>query len=255
MSLTDFVASRRALAGFLLAMLPTSSALAATRVLRGTAAYRERIALPSKAVVEVKLLDVSRADAPARVISETRVSGRRIPAHWTLRFDSREIEPRRSYALQARILLGEELLFINTQRHAIFAGGRDDTAIWVQRIAGRDQAESTPASPIGNWRLLSLGGAEVPASITTTLALAVDGKVSGSGGCNRFAGSATIKGATIRFSRMVSTMMACQPEMMDQERRFLDALEKVRRWERQRDTGQLVLRDGSGRSLMVLAAA
>jgi len=255
MSLTDLVASRRALAGFLLAMLPTSSALAATRVLRGTVAYRERIALPPKAVVEVKLLDVSRADAPARVIAETRVSGRRIPAHWTLRFDSRGIEPRRSYALQARILLGEELLFINTQRHAIFAGGRDDTAIWVQRVTSRDPAESTPASPTGNWRLLSLGGAEVPASITTTLALAADGKVSGSGGCNRFAGSATVRGATIRFSRMVSTMMACQPEMMDQERRFLEALEKVRRWERQRDTGQLALLDGSGRRLMVLAAA
>ncbi len=105
MSLTDFVASRRALAGFLLAMFPAGSALAATRVLRGTVSYRERIALPPKAIVEVKLLDVSRADAPAHVIAETRVSGRRIPAHWTLRFDPREVQSRHSYALQARILL------------------------------------------------------------------------------------------------------------------------------------------------------
>lgn len=255
MSLTDFVASRRALAGFLLAMFPAGSALAATRVLRGTVSYRERIALPPKAVVEVKLLDVSRADAPAHVIAETRVSGRRIPAHWTLRFDSREVQSRHSYALQARILLGEELLFVNTQRHAVFAGGRDDTAIWVQRVASQDQAESTPVSPIGNWRLLSLGGTEVPASITTTLELTADGKVSGRGGCNRFAGSTTVKRTTIRFSRMASTMMACLPEMMDQERRFLDALEKVRRWERQRETGQLALFDASNRVLMVLTAA
>ncbi len=255
MSLIDFVASRRALAGFLLAVLPAGSALAATRVLRGTVAYRERIALPPKAIVEVKLLDVSRADAPAHVIAETRVSGRRIPAHWTLRFDSREIQPRHSYALQARILLGEQLLFINTQRHAVFTGGRDDTAIWVQRVVSRDQADGTPASLVGNWRLLSLGGSEVPASITTTLELTADGKVSGRGGCNRFAGSATVRGTTIRFSRMASTMMACLPEMMDQERRFLDALAKVRRWERQRGTGQLALLDGSSRTLMVLAAA
>jgi len=255
MSLTDFVASRRALAGFLLAMFPAGSALAATRVLRGTVSYRERIALPPKAVVEVKLLDVSRADAPARVIAETRVSGRRIPAHWTLRFDSRGVQSRHSYALQARILLGEELLFVNTQRHAVFAGGRDDTAIWVQSVASGDQTTGPVASPVGNWRLLSIGGAEVPASITTTLELTADGKVSGRGGCNRFAGSATVRGMTIRFSRMASTMMACLPEMMDQERRFLDALEKVRRWDRQRDTRQLALLDSSSRALMVLAAA
>lgn len=250
----DFAVSRRALAAFLFAALPIRPAFAAPRVLRGTVAYRERMALPPGAIVEVKLLDVSLADMPARVLAEARVSGRRIPAPWTLRFDSGQIEPGHSYALQARILDGEQLLFINTQRHAVLAGGRDDTAIWVQRVAGQDQPAAAQAAPFGRWRLVSMGGAEVPASITTTLEIAADGKVSGRGGCNSVAGSATIKGATLSFSRMASTMMACLPEVMDQERRFLDALEKTRRWERQPGAGPLTLLDGDGRALMVLAA-
>src|SRR6188768_2941949 len=36
---------------------------------RGTATYREKIAMPSDAVFEATLEDVSRADAPAEVIS------------------------------------------------------------------------------------------------------------------------------------------------------------------------------------------
>ncbi|WP_332685675.1 YbaY family lipoprotein, partial [Bosea sp. (in: a-proteobacteria)] len=71
------------------------AASAATATLRGTVSYRERIALPPGAIVEVKLLDVSLADAPARTIAETRVSGRRNPARYVLRFDRSLIVPRR----------------------------------------------------------------------------------------------------------------------------------------------------------------
>ena len=60
-------------------------AMAETASITGTASYRERIALPQKAVLEVKLLDVSRADTAATVLSsclfgsasQINVSGRR----------------------------------------------------------------------------------------------------------------------------------------------------------------------------------
>lgn len=247
--------SRRAFAGLVLAAaIPASPALAASRVLRGTVAYRERIALPPTAVIEVKLLDVSLADAPARTIAETRVSGRRIPAPWTLRFDSRQIGPQHSYALQARILDRGRLLFITTERHSVLTGGPDNTDIWVQRVAGQDQPAAPVASPVGSWRLANLGGTETPASITTVITIAEDGKVSGRGGCNGFGGNATVRGRTIRFSRMVSTMMACAPDVMAQERRFLKTLERVQRWSLQRGTGRLALLDRGGRPLMTLTA-
>lgn len=255
MRFTDSPISRRALAGLLLAAaVPATPALAAPRVLRGTVAYRERMALPPGAIVEVKLLDVSLADAPSRTIAETRVSGRRIPARWTLRYDSRRIEPRHSYALQARITHQGQLLFITTERHSVFTGGPDKTDIWVQRVSGEDRPPAAAPSPVGSWRLASLGGKDVPTSITTTLEIAADGKVSGRGGCNGFGGTATIQGRVIRFSRMVSTMMACEPDKMAQEQRFLKALERVHRWSFERQTGRLVLLDRGGRPLMALAA-
>lgn len=253
MRFTDSPISRRALAGILLAAaVPATPALAAPRVLRGTVAYRERMALPPGAVVEVKLLDVSLADAPARTIAETRVSGRRIPAPWTLRFDSRQIVPGHSYALQARILHRGELLFITTERHSALTGGPDNTDIWVQRVSGTDRPPAAAPSPMGSWRLASLGGKDVPSSIATTLEIGEDGKVSGRGGCNGIGGQATLKGRTIRFSRMISTMMACAPDAMAQERGFLDGLAKIRRWEIHRGSGLLVLLDGRGRPVMAL---
>lgn len=253
MPFTDSPISRRALAGLLLAAAaPATPALAAPRVLRGTVTYRERMALPPGAIVEVKLLDISLADAPSRTIAETRVSGRRIPARWTLRYDSRRIDPRYSYALQARILDGDRLLFITTERHSVFTGGPDKTDIWVQRVSGDDRPPAVAPSPVGSWRLASLGGTDVPASINTTLAISADGKVSGRGGCNGFGGSATLRGRTIRFSRMVSTMMACMPDVMAQERGFLDGLAKVRRWDIHRGSGLLALLDGRGRPVMTL---
>jgi putative lipoprotein len=254
MPFTDSPISRRALAGLLLAAaVPATPALAAPRVLRGTVAYRERMALPPGAVIEVKLLDVSLADAPSRTIAETRVSGRRIPAPWTLRFDNRQIDPRHSYALQARILHRGQLLFITTERHSVFTGGPDKTDIWVQRVAGEEPPPTPAASPIGSWRLTSLSGSETPASIATTLVIAADGKVSGRGGCNGFGGNATLQGRVIRFSRMASTMMACEPDKMAQEQRFLKTLERVHRWSFQRPSGRLVLLDRGGRPLMMLA--
>lgn len=254
MRFIDSPISRRALASLLLAAtVPATPALAAPRVLRGTVAYRERIALPPGAVVEVKLLDVSLADAPSRTIAETRVSGRRIPAPWTLRFDSRQIEPRRRYSLQASIRDGDQLLFFTTEHHGIFSGGKDDTAIRVQHVARQDQSPAAVASPVGSWRLASLGGSDVPRSITTTLEIGEDGKVSGRGGCNGFGGQATIQGRVIRLSRMTSTMMACAPDAMAQEQRFLKTLERVHRWSIQRNSGRLVLLDRGGRPLMTLA--
>lgn len=255
MHFTDSLVSRRALAALLLATaLPAAPALAAPRSLRGTVSYRERMALPPGAIVEVKLLDVSLADAPSRTIAETRVSGRRIPAPWTLRFDTRQIEPRHSYALQARITHRGQLLFITTERHSVFTGGPDNTDIWVQRVAGDDRPPAAAPSPIGSWRLASLGGKDVPASINTTLEIAADGKVSGRGGCNGFGGTATIQGRVIRFSRMVSTMMACEPDKMTQEQRFFKTLERVHRWSLERQTGRLVLLDRGGQPLMTLTA-
>lgn len=54
------------------------------------------------------------------------------------------------------------------------------------------------------------------------------GKVTGSGGCNRLFGQATIAGDALTFGGIGTTRMACAPALMDQEQKFLGALAATR---------------------------
>jgi len=85
-------------------------------VLSGTVAYRERIALPQDAVVQVQLSDVSVQDAAAPVIAETTVKpeGRQVPLPFELRYDPSKLDPKRTYAVRATIRSGGQLRFTTT---------------------------------------------------------------------------------------------------------------------------------------------
>jgi len=129
--------SRRGIIGLLTTslLLPATNAVAQSTMLMGTVNYRERMALPPTATVLVQLVDISLADAPAQVIAEDSITGATgSPIPYRLRFDQSSIKQRRTYALQARISDDDRLLFINTARHAVFTGGRNNTRILVQRV-------------------------------------------------------------------------------------------------------------------------
>ena len=63
--------------------LALSADAAMAQSVRGTATYRERMALPPAAVFEATLEDVSRADAPADTVARTRVTS---PGHPPIAF-------------------------------------------------------------------------------------------------------------------------------------------------------------------------
>lgn len=105
----------------------------------GTVSYRQRIALTRRAVVEVKLLEVSRAGARAVTIARQliRPAGRQVPIAFELRYDPRRIQERRRYVVQARILEGGRLRFISTEAYPVITGGHPDTADIIVRPARR----------------------------------------------------------------------------------------------------------------------
>lgn len=72
---------------------------------KGTIAYRERIALPADAVVTVKLQDVSLQDVAAKVISEQTFTtdGAQVPFDFELSYDTKDINPKHTYSVSARI--------------------------------------------------------------------------------------------------------------------------------------------------------
>jgi putative lipoprotein len=88
--------------------------------------------LPASGLVQLSLLDVSRADARAVTLSELSLRcGGTMPICLALSFDNSQIDPRRSYSLAVRIESNEgRLLYINTSRHTI----QPDTVTGTQRV-------------------------------------------------------------------------------------------------------------------------
>jgi len=238
-----------------LPLLAAPQALAARRVLRGTVSYRERVALPPSAIVEVKLVDVSLADAPARTIAGTRIRARAgSPIAFVLRYNSADIAPGKTYALQARITDGDRLLFINTMQYTVFDGGPDNTGIRVEHVRQQEPGPEGRGSPAGTWLAEDIRGGGVIDFAQTTLQIEPDGRVSGRvsghGGCNRYGGRARIRGSSISFGPMVSTKMACAPALMDQEQKFHAALASATHFRLDHRQSKLFLLETGGRTIL-----
>jgi len=92
----------------------------------GSIAYRERIALPPTAQIEVTLADVSLADAPSRTLAQQKFAGggKQVPLPFTLTIDRARLDPRHSYAVAARITGDDgKLMFITDTRNSVAFGG------------------------------------------------------------------------------------------------------------------------------------
>jgi putative lipoprotein len=245
--------SRRRLLGFttLVLSLPKASpAVAKVRTLLGTVSYRERIVLPPHAILEVSLVDISAADAPAGVIAIARIRTRqRMPIPYRLRFDDKHIRRGRSYALQARILVDGKLWFSTHRRHPLTRGPVQRDML-VQRTAAAAPDASTPN---GKWLAESISNGGVIDNLQSTIEIASDGKITGSSGCNRFSGKAAITGDKISCGPLAATKMACAPAVMDQENKFLRALADARRWMIDEKRGKLILFDAGNREILLLA--
>lgn len=86
------------------------------------------------------------------------------------------------------------------------------------------------------WRLEYLGGAGVLDRVEATLEFPEAGKIAGSGSCNRFFGTVIISGESITISPLGSTRMACAEGVMNQEEKYLKALQDAERFTRDGST-------------------
>ncbi|WOC15105.1 YbaY family lipoprotein [Pseudochrobactrum sp. MP213Fo] len=209
--------------------MPTQS-IASEKSIRGSVMYRERIALPPEASLNIQLLDVSLADAPAQVIAEQQISHlQSAPIPFELKFDPSKLIANHTYALQARINAGDTLWFINDTRHE-FNPEKFDAPYEIRVVNVRKNTAVQAPLTLENheWLTEDIRGAGVIDTAQTTLSIAPNGDVSGSGGCNRYFGKATITGDTINFGTIGSTFMQCPPALMDQETKFLDVLKQSR---------------------------
>ena len=102
-----------------------------------------------------------------------------------------------------------------------------------QQVLTREPSPQPPALE-GRWDLKEYGPPEAPVPVLPDTPVFVvfepEGKISGSGGCNRyFGGWGFVEGQpdVLRIWRTGSTKMACPVPVMTQEHRFLEELSRV----------------------------
>ncbi len=95
-----------------------------TTAVRGTVTYRERIALPPQALIEVTLEDIARADAPATVIGRQQIvaNGRQAPFPFTISYDPAAINLAGRYVVRATITVDGVLRYTTTRLYPVITG-------------------------------------------------------------------------------------------------------------------------------------
>lgn len=102
------------------------------------------------------------------------------------------------------------------------------------------------------WQVTALGETALVEPERLTLNFITPGRMAGGTGCNRLVGGYTLTGEGLQFGAMGSTMMACPDLLMEQERRMLDALEQVTRFDIAED-GALHLIGGASDGVLIEA--
>jgi|GEM_PF-5132422 len=107
-------------------------------VIEGTITYRERISLSPGALLEVALFDVTDPDVRSRPIAKQLYADiGQVPLRFAFAYDPAAVSPDRSYALVARILEGEQPVFLTTRHEPVLTGGADaEVELFLARASG-----------------------------------------------------------------------------------------------------------------------
>ena len=113
-------------------------------------------------------------------------------------------------------------------------------------------AATTPvpkqADLIGQWHIESIGDRPVIDRSPAAIEFTNEGRAGGNASCNRFTGAYTLSGSELSFGPLAATKMMCPDALMDQEIRFLAALDRVAGVQIQQEL--LILQDENGETLI-----
>jgi len=230
--------------------LGAGGVMAELQDLHGSVMYREKIALPPEALVEVTLEDVSKMDVKSTVLaSQTLRPEAQVPVDFRLSYDDAMVEERGRYSVRAVIRVGEEVLWRSTQSFPALTNDAPETVdVVVERMV-----RPVERALAGNeWLVVQMNDKTVGTSQVPQIRFGADGQVSGTSGCNRFSGSYTEKSGQLAFGPLATTRMACPGELDQQEKDFFLALSNVVGFGVR--AGHTVLLDTEGAVVMTLLA-
>lgn len=206
----------------------TVAAAAQADTVTGSVTWRDRMAVPQGAVLDVQLLDVSRMDVAAVPLSQMRHALDRMPFAFELAYDPALIDDRMTYAVQARVLVGDQVLYRSTTGYPVLTRGAGDRVeITVERMPQPAAAADNPLA--GSWEVIDMHGRLMVGDKRPGIEFQADGSFAADSTCNRYVGTAEIGDGTVTFPEaMAGTRMACPDPYGTIERDFVAALALVR---------------------------
>lgn len=198
----------------------------------GTISYTVRMALPPDAAIDVRLEDVTLADAPAKLVAENifALGGKQAPVPFQLPYNPAEVQASHRYVVRANITVSGNLLFTSTQVYPVLTNGAPSEVALLLERAGQVSAQASVAPNAlrgTKWVLTELHGKTVTPSTTNPAFILLDpgyNTYSGSSGCNRVTGKFQLSGNSLQLLGGAMTMMACPEPLMKQEKEFNEAL-------------------------------
>lgn len=189
-----------------------------SKAITGKVSYLPRIALSPTAVVEISLVDISQADAPAIVLSSQKIvsGGRQVPFPFTLPYDLGQIKSRSSYVVQARITVDGNLQFVSKTQFPVITND-SPTEVDV-RVEPVDQAQLKNTVWKLEQILYSDGKRLKPTAPSNyTIEFMDDGQFSLRADCNRALGRFTEDDRSLSINLGPTTLAACPPQSIAQD--------------------------------------
>jgi len=236
----------------------------ATKSIHGQVLYQEQTKLPPQALLIVDLLDVTVMDAPRKIVAQSVVEvADQHALVFSLPLTHDALEADHTYALAARILVGDALWFTNGEPLAV-ERDRDGYLIRLEPV-NFSTSPLTSSLKGQEWLAERIDGdatiEPLPSLIIEDMSakehdVTGEGRadlftnryeVVGTGSCNRYFSTAVLdeENNKLQFSPLGMTFMACIDAVMHQENRFVNMMSHVRSYQIE-EGGILYLMDEAG---------
>lgn len=128
------------------AAIAQAGAETAETTVTGSVLYRARIALPPESVVEVKLLNVSLADAPAVTVAAQTIvtTGEQVPIPFSVPYAASDIDHSATYVVSADILVDDQLRWTTDTQYPVLTQG---APLDIDVVLVMAESDSTPEKP------------------------------------------------------------------------------------------------------------
>lgn len=196
-----------------------------------TVSFRERIALPPGAQLDVQIFDSDEAKSHVGPIAAQRFAMITVPMPVSLTYDPQIVNDDSPLTIFAAIRGpdGQQLFRATKTFDSLQGSTRTNIEMILTMLSEAESHVAVPRRISGvSWTVTEVFGDAWPNDEPATLVIDDEMNLAAFAGCNRFMGRVAPGGRRLAFpENMAGTIMACPDDVEAAERRFLAALMQV----------------------------